>query len=94
MNSKTNFTEARGHLEKLNDIYNNLILLILDELPSNEIMPPFSRLPKLLNSVEFAKEYERLSIGVRDFNELCLTLMHARKSHEENWKVKFSILIH
>ncbi|MDP3560382.1 MAG: hypothetical protein Q8R79_08575 [Legionellaceae bacterium] len=83
--------------KNLNEIYNALLLLIHEELPYwrlNLTIPSATILPPIYSFTEFVSERNRLFDSISEFDDLYLHLVHARKSHEENWAIKLSVELH
>ena len=90
-------TTIHKQLLELNEIHNALILLTIGELPYwrlNVKMPLPTILPSIHTFTEFVSERNRLFAAISEFDNLYRHLVHARKSHEENWAVKFNITLH
>ncbi len=90
-------TTIHKQLIELNDIHNTLLLLIAEELPHWHLtikIPSPTALPSIYTFTEFVTERDRLFAAITEYNDLYLHLVHVRKSHEEDWSIKFNVKLH
>lgn len=90
-------TEVYNHLFELNELCNGSIKLVENELKHgcfNVRMPAPSSLPKKLSLEDITTHRDRLITVTEEFIALYLMLVHARKSYEENWGIKYIVTMH
>lgn len=90
-------TTIHNQLIELNNVHNSLLLLITEELLNwhlNIKIPSPTGLPSIYTLKEFVTERDRLFDAISEYDDLYLHLVHARKSHEEDWPIKFNVKLH